>query len=249
MHRAAQGEKKLSAKGITGSGKHGGVSEKVVEVVEVQRYWPGKAPKGFEDAEFEAEEGFMETEQHGPEVQVDTGTSNDRRLQRLAVSRESGSGRRRESGAVIEEQGSRRSRAAAVIEEVSSDGEDSEDAPTGAVAATEEAVEEEDEEEDEDAIEARRERLIAMRKKRAAQDEEKRRAEEEAAEEEEEEAAKDDEEESSECADHAQKREPCTQRSRVGVWRSQVKHVEGAWPNGRVGRGSPSQRGFRLPDR
>ena len=43
--RAAQGDKRAKVSSTTGSGRHGGANEKVVETVTVERYWPSKAPK------------------------------------------------------------------------------------------------------------------------------------------------------------------------------------------------------------
>jgi len=165
MHRAAQGEKKAQTQGLTGT-RRAGVSEKVVEVVEVSRYWPGKAPKWVAGDEPETEGGFAG---HGLQEQhrLSDGPS-DRRLQRLAEGRESGADRRRRSNAeVIEksaeviEEGGRRPSRAAVLETADSEEEE---------VKTEK---EEEDDDDDEAIEARRERLLAVRRaQRKAEEEE-----------------------------------------------------------------------------
>ena len=47
--RAAQGDKKASAKSRVGTQRDGGVSERIVEVAVVERYRPGKAPKWVDE--------------------------------------------------------------------------------------------------------------------------------------------------------------------------------------------------------
>ena len=78
--RAAQGDKRVKVSSTTGSRKDGGASEKVVETVTVERYWPSKAPK-WAAGEEEEEKGFVPSASASsapPPVAV------DRRLQRLA---------------------------------------------------------------------------------------------------------------------------------------------------------------------
>ena len=89
--RAAQGDKRIKVSSTTGSRKDGGASEKVVETVTVERYWPSKAPK-WAAGEEEEEKGFVPSASASsapPPVAV------DRRLQRLA---ERGGGSERQTG-------------------------------------------------------------------------------------------------------------------------------------------------------
>ena len=204
--RAAQGdEKQLRKQGLSGSGKHYG-REKKVEVVEVRRYWPGKAPKwsgGEADQADDDSLGIFETGATGGESAVGSavGSSSssaaDRRLERLAQL----DARPRATGAeVLEVAGSddddererrrRRARARAEIleEEDPLEDEDDEERPPDEGA---QALEEED---DDDAITARRERMLARRREILAAEE----AELAAAEAEEEGEKAEEEEESSE---------------------------------------------------
>ena len=169
--RAAQGEARVTAQSRVGSGRHGGVTEKVVEAVEVRRYWPGKAPNWAEQganeqgASSDEEAGFGGRGEDAPSHSHDT-QHGDRRLQRLSDDGRSSSDRRRRAGATVVEEADKESesesdsqaergrrRAAAVIVEAghSTRSGDSED-------------------EDDDAIEARRERLLAMRRRRAQEE-------------------------------------------------------------------------------
>lgn len=181
--RAAQGDTRAKTQSRVGTGKHGGVSEKVVESVEVRRYWPGKAPRwveGGEDAaeDDEEESGFGERSSAAQPRPDASGPVADRRLQRLAEGLDEGGGasdRRR------------RARAAAVIEEEEeetgggeSEGEGEARRRRGASAVILEAGgaggngaggEASEEEEDDDAIAARRERLLAMKRRRAQEEE------------------------------------------------------------------------------
>eukprot|EP00964_Phaeocystis_antarctica_P088718 scaffold56470_cov54-Phaeocystis_antarctica.AAC.2 len=58
--RAAQGDKRAKVSSTTGSGRHGGASEKVVENVTVERYWPSKAPK-WAAGDDDEEKGFVQS--------------------------------------------------------------------------------------------------------------------------------------------------------------------------------------------
>ncbi len=178
--RAAQGDKKVRTQGRTGTGRHGGVSEKVVEKVEVQRYWPGKTPKWVDgDEAADDDGGFLPREQPGASAAAARPDVADRRLQRLAersAGRDHGGRRGRGEAAVLEEggdsdddgrgRGRRRHREAAVLEEAGAEDGARADEATGAGALAE------DEEDDDDAIEARRERLRAMRIAARAREEE-----------------------------------------------------------------------------
>ena len=180
--RAAQGEKRAVVSGRSGSGKHGGASEKVVETVRVERHRAGQAPKWVpKDAVGgDGDEGFLGREAAGSSAPP--AGAADRRLQRLAESGGAGPSERRRGRAaeVVEEEeddvdgeeratdrGSRRSAAAEVVEE---------DGP----------ADDDDDVEDDDAIEARRERVRELARKRR-QEEEALQAAEEGEEEEEEE--------------------------------------------------------------
>lgn len=180
--RAAQGETRVTAQSRVGSGRHGGASEKVVEAVEVRRYWPGKAPKwaaagggGLAGDSADEDAGFGE-QRDGAPSRTDAGDSaRDRRLQRLADDGGTSDGRRRSgAAAIVEEAGSgvsdsdsdgdsmrSRRRASAVIVEP---GDAAGDAARRADGASD------DDEDDDDAIEARRERLLAMRRRRAQEE-------------------------------------------------------------------------------
>uniref|UniRef100_A0A6T7D7H0 Micro-fibrillar-associated protein 1 C-terminal domain-containing protein n=1 Tax=Coccolithus braarudii TaxID=221442 RepID=A0A6T7D7H0_9EUKA len=171
MHRAAQGEQKVRAKGLTGSGRHGGTENKV-EMVKVARYWPGKAPDASGTPVVEDDLQLLQTS--GAAVIEDAGGGRgvDRRLARLMESKGVGGTRRRSEGEVLEE-----GRHAEVLEE-NTDGdagglrdrrtrgavtEEEEDQSSDADGEDEE--EKDDEEEDDDAIEARRQRLLEIRRK------------------------------------------------------------------------------------
>ena len=93
--RAAQGDKRQKKTGLSGSGRHGGVSEKVVEVVGVKRYWPGKAPTfagGANAAEEDDGIGFA-----GASAAP---AKSDPRLERL---KGAGGGRRKAEAEVLED--------------------------------------------------------------------------------------------------------------------------------------------------
>ena len=184
--RAAQGEKRAVVTGRSGSGKHGGASEKIVENVRVERHRAGQAPKWVpKDAAADAEdEGFLGRDAAGSGAPPPGAA--DRRLQRLAESGGAGpSERRRGRAEIVEEEeveeaeerstdrGRRRTAAAEVVEE---------DGPSN--------EEEEEDEEDDDAIEARRERVRELARKRRQEEEALQAAEEGEEEEEEEEEPK-----------------------------------------------------------
>jgi microfibrillar-associated protein 1 len=185
--RAAHGETRVTAQSRVGSGRHGGVSEKIVEAVDVRRYWPGKAPKwvadgGGEPAGDSGDEdaGFGEQRDSAPSRADAGGATVDRRLQRLADEGGTLDGRRRSGvAAVVEKVGSgvsdsnsdgesirgRRRAPAVIVEPIDAAGD-----------AARRAGGESDDEDDDDAIEARRERLLAMRRRRAQEAEEEARA-------------------------------------------------------------------------
>ena len=56
--RVAQGDRKASAHSLVGSRRDGGIAEKVVERVVVQRHRPGKAPQ-WRDSQESDEEGHQ----------------------------------------------------------------------------------------------------------------------------------------------------------------------------------------------
>jgi microfibrillar-associated protein 1 len=197
--RAAQGERKAQAQSLVGSRKDGSVSEKVVEVVSVRRYWPGKAPQWSQGNAGEAEE---EGAPHSASIKAPAPTQSaaepsDRRLQRLAQGGNggggSGGGRRRRdseddsSDASSDDSGRPRKRRgeAAVIKEAAGSGRGGavllERGGGGGRRPGQQADSDSEEEEDDDAIEARRERLRALQRRRRQEEEEEEEEEEAAA--------------------------------------------------------------------
>ena len=165
--RAAQGDERQRAHGRN-------LAEKVVEVVEVKRYWPGKAPKWSGDPAGDAEEGLGF-------AQVGAQTKSDPRLERLIGVR----GKRQKSEAAVIDSGSdddeeaassvrrRRQRTEAEVLEglpvLDRRGDDG-GLARGAGAAVAVLDQESDQVESDDEIEARRERLRQVARNRRARE-------------------------------------------------------------------------------